>query len=548
ILKHLNRYSNVWFFDASSHDTLAANFKELGKAAGIGEDVKKVRDFLARMHQNWLCIFDNADDETIFLKDYIPMCNHGNVIVTSRLSETSQMASSGCQIDLMDLTKESAVELLLNLAHEQSSQENQNLASKIVEALGCHALAVSTAGAYIGVTATCALGNYLTHFNKKKKKILNYRMKALDSYQSTTYSAFHLSFERLSHPTQFLIQICVFLNPTAIPLEIFTRAAAFTGSDTGTVDLNPPTKAINLMMRFLSLFMEEDSWEDSVNELCQISLASYSYLNKSLSFHPVIHACACETIAHGEEDDVNQTTMLLLGRAIPPGKANEDYVFRRQLATQASHIHSQHLPTVLVTMSNLAATYRLCGKLEKAERLQEQVLELQKQVIGDQHPDTLRSMANLAATYWNRGKLGQAEGLEEEVLQLQKQIIGDQHPDTLNAMANLAVTYHNCGKLEQAERLEKEVLTLRKQVIGNQHPETLRSMTNLAVTYRSCGKLEQAERLEEKVLKLLKQVVGNKHPDTLNAMANLAATYHSCEKLELAEKLGEEVLALRKQI
>ncbi|KAE9405904.1 hypothetical protein BT96DRAFT_972319 [Gymnopus androsaceus JB14] len=76
VSKNSSRYSNVWFFDASSHDTLTANFKELGKAAGISEDVKNVRDFLARMHQNWLCIFDNADDETVFLKDYIPICNH----------------------------------------------------------------------------------------------------------------------------------------------------------------------------------------------------------------------------------------------------------------------------------------------------------------------------------------------------------------------------------------------------------------------------------------------------------------------------------------
>ncbi|KAE9394753.1 hypothetical protein BT96DRAFT_1022386 [Gymnopus androsaceus JB14] len=317
VSENFSRFSNVWFFDASSNDTLTTNFKELGKAAGVGEDVKDVRDFLARINQNWLCIFDNADDKEVFLKDYIPICNHGNVIITSRLLETSQMASPGCQIDLMDLTKESAVKLLLKQAHKQSSEENQDFALKIVEALGCHALAVSTAGAYIGVTPTCALENYLAHFNKRKKKILNYRMRTLDSYQRTMYSAFYLSFEKLSHPTQLLMQICAYLHPTAIPLEIFTRAAAFIYNDIDPADVDPPIKAINLMKEFLSLFEDEDSWEDSVVEMCQLSLVSYNAIKKCLDFHAVIHSCAQE-IAECQEH-ASQAAVLLLGRAIPWG-------------------------------------------------------------------------------------------------------------------------------------------------------------------------------------------------------------------------------------
>ncbi|KAE9392283.1 hypothetical protein BT96DRAFT_944791 [Gymnopus androsaceus JB14] len=272
VSENSSRFSNVWFFDASSNDTLTANFKDLGKAAGVGDNVKDVTDFLARTSENWLCIFDNADDKKVYLKDYVPICSHGNVIVTSRLSETSQMASPDCHIELMDLTKESAVELLLHQAHKQSLNENLNWAFKIVEALGCHALAVSTAGAYIGATPTCTLENYLTHFNKKKKKILDYRMRTLDSYQRTVYSAFHLSFEKLSHPTQLLMQICGYLNQNTIPLKIFTQAAAFTGIDSSAVDVDPPIKTIDFMKEFLSLFKDEDSWEESVIEMKLLNL------------------------------------------------------------------------------------------------------------------------------------------------------------------------------------------------------------------------------------------------------------------------------------
>ncbi|KAE9385283.1 hypothetical protein BT96DRAFT_1007192 [Gymnopus androsaceus JB14] len=428
VSENSSRFSNVWFFDASSNDTLTANFKDLGKAAGVSEDVKDVKHFLARTSENWLCIFDNADDKKVYLKDYVPICSHGNVIVTSRLSETSQMASPDCHIDLMDLTKESAVKLLLDQAHKQSSNENLNLAFKIVEALGCHALAVSTAGAYIGAIPACTLENYLTHFNKKKKKILNYRMRTLDSYQRTVYSAFHLSFEELSHPTQHLMQICGYLNQTAIPLKIFTQAAAFIGIDSGAVDVDPPIKTIEFMKGFLSLFKDEDSWEESVTEMCQLSLASYNVDKECLDFHAVIHTCVQETAEC--PDEISQIAILLLARATPLGNTNEEYQFRRQLLIHASHVwQANTLPTVNTKIC-LAKVFMDSGFWTYAEDLRDKVLSVRRQVLGEHHPDTLIAMGDLAATYHALGKLEAAEKLEEDqCLPLHKKYLEEHQSD-----------------------------------------------------------------------------------------------------------------------
>lgn len=179
ILNQCNRFSNIWFFDATSDATLFANFKELGKAIGCGEDVKNVRNFLGRSHHNWLCIFDNADDRKVDLENYIPRCNHGNIIVTSRLAELSQINSPGCYIEFGDLDEKSAIKLLLKHAQSESSEMNVNLSLKIVIALGSHALAVSTAGAYIHANATCTLANYLTRFNKKRREMLTYKKESI---------------------------------------------------------------------------------------------------------------------------------------------------------------------------------------------------------------------------------------------------------------------------------------------------------------------------------------------------------------------------------
>ncbi|KAK0214341.1 hypothetical protein IW262DRAFT_1466048 [Armillaria fumosa] len=157
VSENLHRFVHIWFFDATSDSTLAADFKKLGNTAGIGESVDDVRDFLSRMHENWLMIFDNADDSKVHLGKYIPQCNHGNVIITSCLTEVHQIASSAFHLDFSDLKQSEAVDLILKHAHENMDNANQQLALDIVDKLGCQALAVATAGAYTASTATCTL-------------------------------------------------------------------------------------------------------------------------------------------------------------------------------------------------------------------------------------------------------------------------------------------------------------------------------------------------------------------------------------------------------
>ncbi|KAK0186240.1 P-loop containing nucleoside triphosphate hydrolase protein [Armillaria mellea] len=230
LFENSSRFQHVWFFDATSDATLAADFKKFSKAAGIDESVNDVRDFLRRMDEDWLVIFDNADDPKIDLSSYIPQCNHGNIIITSHLTGIHQLASPGFHLDFPDLEEGEAVKLLLKHAHNNLDDDSQQLASAIVNALGCQALAVATAGAYIASTATCTLRNYLSCFKQKCNQLLNYKRMSLDGYQKTIFSAFQLSFDQLSPSTELFMQICTCFHHTAIPVELFYHTAAFTGN------------------------------------------------------------------------------------------------------------------------------------------------------------------------------------------------------------------------------------------------------------------------------------------------------------------------------
>jgi Tetratricopeptide repeat len=63
-------------------------------------------------------------------------------------------------------------------------------------------------------------------------------------------------------------------------------------------------------------------------------------------------------------------------------------------------------------MANLASTYRSQGRWAEAEKLNVQVMETRKTVLGLEHLDTLTSVAALASTYRDQGQWAKAENLE----------------------------------------------------------------------------------------------------------------------------------------
>ncbi|RDW56351.1 hypothetical protein BP5796_13226 [Coleophoma crateriformis] len=206
--------------------------------------------------------------------------------------------------------------------------------------------------------------------------------------------------------------------------------------------------------------------------------------------------------------------------------AKAEKMHRETLDLNKKVLGREH-PDTLISMDILGRTLSLQGKYAEAEILHREALHLGEKILGPEHPDTLTSMANLASIYWSQGRWKEAEELGVEVLEMRKMVLGLEHPDTLTSMANLASIYQSQGRWKEAEELEVETLEMRKMVLGLEHPDTLTSMANLASIYQSQGRWKEAEELEVETLEMRKMVLGLEHPDTLTSMANLASIYQS---------------------
>jgi hypothetical protein len=81
----------------------------------------------------------------------------------------------------------------------------------------------------------------------------------------------------------------------------------------------------------------------------------------------------------------------------------------------------------------------------EAEELEVQVMETKKRVLGVEHPDTVVSISNLAWTYRNRGRWKEAEELLVQVVEMRKMELGVEHPNTLTSMDKLTLTFSKQG-------------------------------------------------------------------------------------------------------
>jgi Tfp pilus assembly protein PilF len=100
---------------------------------------------------------------------------------------------------------------------------------------------------------------------------------------------------------------------------------------------------------------------------------------------------------------------------------------------------------------------------------------------GADHPDTLSTVHDLATVFLDQGNYEEAEKLYRENLEIEKRVLGPEHPDTANSMTTLANTIRFIdGHNAEAENLYRKALEIESRVVGPDHPSTTRAQEGLA--------------------------------------------------------------------
>ena len=264
--------------------------------------------------------------------------------------------------------------------------------------------------------------------------------------------------------------------------------------------------------------------------------------------------------ALGEEDTLTITiTSNLATTLYDQGKLKEAEKMEREVVRSQRRIHGPEHPLTIKATTSLAITLRSDGNLDEARRIQQEILEMCTKLHSRDHEDTvsalkaltvtLKSMNNHANTLRDEGKLGEAVPRKREIWAIQRELLGQDHPDTLTAMGNLAVILHQHGHLEESATIGREVIKRRRTVLGNEHPDTLDIMSSLAATLYNYGKLQEAATLEWEVLETKRRTLGRDHQEAITAVESIMTTLAAMSRLASENrkegKLGEAILVRR---
>jgi CHAT domain-containing protein/Tfp pilus assembly protein PilF len=228
------------------------------------------------------------------------------------------------------------------------------------------------------------------------------------------------------------------------------------------------------------------------------------------------------------------------------------YAEATPLAIEALKINREVLgdkhPDTAKSINDLALNYLKQGQYPKAEPLFVEALTIRREVLGNKHPDTAKSINDLALLYSGIAQYGKAEPLYLEALKINRELFGEKHPSTANSIGNLAQFYSESAQKAKAEPLFVEALKIKREILDKKHPDTVTGALNLANLYSDIAEYGKAETLYLEALKINREILGDKHPVTVTILNNLGLLYSRKGQYTKSESLYLEALKIRREV
>ncbi|KAG9079511.1 hypothetical protein FS749_008462, partial [Ceratobasidium sp. UAMH 11750] len=281
------RFAEVIYIDATSEEIVKADLKVLAIVKRTGATLDDALAWLAEQSQNWLMIFNNADDTRLNLRQFFPACSHGNIIVTTRNRRTITMAQAA-DYRVSGLPCDDALELLLKVS--QAKGEVEAAGTALVKELGHFALAIVQAAAYIRVNE-CSIQQYHEMYEASRGSLLEeYKdhEPKVDDYELTVYATWRASYRHLSPIASRLFDIFAFMHHSNISEDIFRYAS----QGRWRLNLYQYEEANALAADILNHFVVYNAWSKPLFLKCIDELRSYSLidldpLTQHYSVHPL---------------------------------------------------------------------------------------------------------------------------------------------------------------------------------------------------------------------------------------------------------------------
>ncbi|RPB23405.1 hypothetical protein L211DRAFT_825248 [Terfezia boudieri ATCC MYA-4762] len=571
--RHYREYSSVFWINATSdqttilgftqimqrliqhHAELSEDYSHIGRLLGMTgkldsngcfavtqpSEAQYIVDAVKRWfalpeNMNWLLVFDNLDDpDSVDIEEYIPACNHGTVIITSRRRDLQQ-GRRGFEVQQMQPTE--AIQLLLMACAMPKIEDlvlnDQTTASTIAQELGYLPLALDQAGAYIHMSQY-SLGRYLKAYQTNASYLLSKGWKG-GKQDRSVFATWEISFNAIQETnpeSAKLLLICGFLNNEDISEELLKRG-------------------MNLELHGMNHL------EDAIRTLLSYSLAKRSSNYDSFSIHPLVHSWAKLRLKSEPQKEIDIAREAFEVVTSGVDKSNEgrieDWIYERRVMLHIDAITkhmAQYAEDSNMNMQDgsrsLGDVYSRHGRHNEALGWYKWALAGYEKVFGVDHPRTLKTVHNIAFVYDNQGQYEKALEWYGRALPAREKALGLDHPSTLSTVNNMAVVFDNQGQYEKALEWYGRALAGEEKALGVDHPSTLTTVHNMALVFDNQGQYEKALEWYGRALAGSEKALGVDHPGTLSTVNNMAVVFDNQGQYEKALEWYGRALAGRRR-
>ena len=229
-----------------------------------------------------------------------------------------------------------------------------------------------------------------------------------------------------------------------------------------------------------------------------------------------------------------------------------DYAGARLYFTQAVEINRKILgeehPDTTVSHNNLGRLLVRMGDYVGARPYFRHSLEIHRKVLGEEHPDTASSLNDLGEVAANLGDFAGAWRYYDQALAIRRRILGENHPDTASSLNALGGIMARLGDYPAARQYCEQALAIRRQVLGEEHPDSAASLNNLGEVLQAMGDQEEARSCYGQALAIRRKVLGDEHPESAASFTNIGGLLQAMGDYSGARNTYEQALAIRKSV
>jgi serine/threonine-protein kinase len=200
-------------------------------------------------------------------------------------------------------------------------------------------------------------------------------------------------------------------------------------------------------------------------------------------------------------------------------------------------------------LTELANAHQYAGHLDEADRLNRQVLALDRRVRGDRHPTVADDLINIADAESTRGRYTEAEAMLREAVEILRGWYGSDHPDTGSAVRILANVLTMEGKLDESAQLLEESRAIFTRVYPGPHRRIGLVLNDLGTLAFRRTRYDDAIKTFTESLAVYRQVYADGKSQYISVgLANLGSAYMEKGDYRRAEQTLREAVTLSREI